>query len=219
MALEADEGRLIGVFDGHLGKAMSTFAHREFPAELRSAAISAGATLDGKDQGSAWVRLESEGAARGVLDAAFTGCHEAARRQGKRGGTTAVVFWSCLVNGRKTGFCANAGDSRAVLRFHPPPIPRLLFARTGRTSLPCLPAQTKTVLLEGRNLRIECLPSQFYTNAPGCHPKGALSLQRAAGTATNVLSHSHKFPPFPSRALTHGDEEYADKDKAETLHN
>lgn len=77
----------------------------------------------------------------------------------------------------------------------------------------------KTVPLEGRNLRIECFPSQFYTNAPGCHPKGALSLQRAAGTATNVLSHSHKFPPFPSRALTHGDEEYADKDKAKTLHN
>jgi len=149
MALEADEGRLIGVFDGHLGKAMSTFAHREFPAELRSAAVRAGATWDGEDQGSAWVRLESEGAARGVLDAAFTGCHEAARRQGKRGGTTAVVFWSCLVNGRKTGFCANAGDSRAVLRFHPPPIPRLLFARTGRTSRPCLPTPKKDCTIGG----------------------------------------------------------------------
>lgn len=122
MALEADEGRLLAVFDGHLGKAMSTFAHREFSAELRSAAIGAGATWEGTDQGAAWARLQSEGAARHILDAAFTSCHEAARRQGKRGGTTALVFWSCLVNGRKTGFCANAGDSRAVLRFQAAPL-------------------------------------------------------------------------------------------------
>ena len=33
-----------------------------------------------------------------------------------RGGTTALVFWSCLLpGGRKAGFCANAGDSRAVI--------------------------------------------------------------------------------------------------------
>jgi serine/threonine protein phosphatase PrpC len=80
---------------------------------LRNAALRAGA--EWRDDILGLARLETEACAKDILSAAFRSCHEAARQRGKRGGTTALVFWSCLVGGRKIGFCANAGDSRAVL--------------------------------------------------------------------------------------------------------
>lgn len=114
-ALVEDDGRLLAVFDGHLGDAMSQFAADNFFAALQNAALEDGVKCEWhKDSG--WARLGSEACARQVLNGAFRACHEAGRQHGKRGGTTALVFWSCMVEGRKIGFCANAGDSRAVLR-------------------------------------------------------------------------------------------------------
>jgi hypothetical protein len=112
-ALVEGDGRVLAVFDGHLGDAMSQFAADNFLAALRNAALEVG--VEWRDD-SGWARVGSEASARNVLCGAFLGCHEAARQRGKRGGTTALVFWSCLVEGRKLGFCANAGDSRAVIR-------------------------------------------------------------------------------------------------------
>ena len=59
-----------------------------------------------------------------ALRRTFHRCHEEARSLEQMSGTTAVVFWSCLVcttspaspRTRRVGLCANAGDSRAVLR-------------------------------------------------------------------------------------------------------
>ena len=112
-ALVEGDGRVLAVFDGHLGDAMSQFAADNFLAALRNAALEVG--VEWRDD-SGWARVGSEASARNVLCSAFRGCHEAARQRGKRGGSTALVFWSCLVEGRKLGFCANAGDSRAVIR-------------------------------------------------------------------------------------------------------
>ena len=103
-------GRMLAVFDGHLGPALSQFAADAFPAALRKAALDAGATWEGNSVGLA--RVESAQCAQTILGAAFRICHEEARRLQKRGGTTALVFWSCLVDGRRTGFCANAGKNK-----------------------------------------------------------------------------------------------------------
>jgi hypothetical protein len=103
-------GRMMAVFDGHLGPALSQFAADAFPAALRKAALDAGATWEGNSVGLA--RVESAQCAQTILSAAFRICHEEARRLQKRGGTTALVFWSCLVDGRRTGFCANAGKNK-----------------------------------------------------------------------------------------------------------
>ena len=112
-AFVCEGGHVMGVFDGHLGPNMAEFAVDNFHQELRKAARNAGAKW-GSD-GNDWARLESFSAANDVLCAAFKSCHETARGHRKRGGTTALVFWSCLIDGHRTGFCANAGDSRAVL--------------------------------------------------------------------------------------------------------
>jgi hypothetical protein len=103
-------GRMMAVFDGHLGPALSQFAADAFPAALRKAALDAGATWEGNSVGLA--RVESAQCAQTILGTAFRICHEEARRLQKRGGTTALVFWSCLVDGRRTGFCANAGKNK-----------------------------------------------------------------------------------------------------------
>ena len=103
-------GRMMAVFDGHLGPALSQFAADAFPAALRKAALDAGATWEGNSVGLA--RVESAQCAQNILGAAFRICHEEARRLQKRGGTTALVFWSCLVAGRRTAFCANAGKNK-----------------------------------------------------------------------------------------------------------
>ena len=113
------DGRVMAVFDGHLGPALSQFAADAFPAALRKAALDAGVTWEGSSV--EWACVESPQAAQAILGTAFRSCHEEARRLRKRGGTTALVFWSCLLDGRRTGFCANAGDSRAVLRCGPHP--------------------------------------------------------------------------------------------------
>ena len=117
-AVVGEEGRVLGVFDGHLGVAMAQFASDSFVSKLRSAAQVAGAVCgESGDEGVAgWTHVESEAAAIKILSAAFRESHEAARALRLRGGTTALVFWSCLLpGGRKAGFCANAGDSRAVI--------------------------------------------------------------------------------------------------------
>jgi hypothetical protein len=131
-AFVESEGRVLAVFDGHRGAAMADFAAGTFLSELQNEARGKGVKWEGSDENPGWALVASEKDAHAILGAAFKSCHEAARRRKKRGGTTAVVFWSCLVNGRRTGFCANAGDSRAVVRclffphrpFSPPTHPR-----------------------------------------------------------------------------------------------
>lgn len=110
------EGHVVAVFDGHRGAAMAEFAAGTFLSELHNEARGQGVKWEGGNENPGWALVASAEDAHAILGAAFKSCHEAARRQKKRGGTTAVVFWSCLVDGRRTGFCANAGDSRAVLR-------------------------------------------------------------------------------------------------------
>ena len=112
---EGDSG-VMAVFDGHLGSALSQLATDIFLPELRNAARVAGVKWESSSDCAGWARVGSVSAAKDILTKAFRSCHEEARRRQKRGGCTALVFWSCLVNGRTTGFCANAGDSRAVLR-------------------------------------------------------------------------------------------------------
>jgi serine/threonine protein phosphatase PrpC len=153
------DGRVMAVFDGHLGPALSQFAADAFPAALRKAALDAGVAWEGSSAG--WARVESPQAAQAILGTAFRNCHEEARRLRKRGGTTALVFWSCLVDGRRTGFCANAGDSRAVLRCGPHPESRLpasgpdfvVLARC-RSALMCLFARGLVCSCDGTAQRL-----------------------------------------------------------------
>jgi serine/threonine protein phosphatase PrpC len=109
-------GEVMGIFDGHCGSSMAQFAVDTFSSELRNVARSVPHVLWEDVGGAGLARLGSAADAQIILTAAFHKCHEAARGNLKKGGTTALVFWSCLVDGNRKGFCANAGDSRAVLR-------------------------------------------------------------------------------------------------------
>ena len=115
------------VFDGHRGKALSNYAasslHHAILAELRASATSA---MD----------------MPGLLERAFHACNEGARQEGLRDGSTACVL--LRLNGGDQLWCANVGNSRAVIGAPGGEIRRLSFDHT-----PAVPEELARITAAG----------------------------------------------------------------------
>lgn len=96
LVVECRHGEALwAVFDGHRSKEVSAFAARTFPQLVWSH--------------PAWTVCPGEAVKESVRN-----CHELARIEGLRGGTTAVI----VVTAGDFIYCASAGDSRVVAGLH-----------------------------------------------------------------------------------------------------
>ena len=113
--------RLQAIFDGHRGHHIADFASKSFYPSLISNCSLSRTPPHTSTPATTTTVLPSIERAQQILRRTFLQCHRDAKQLKKLAGTTAVVFWSCHVQTTSTttpvpyGFCANAGDSRALL--------------------------------------------------------------------------------------------------------
>jgi len=106
------------IFDGHRGAVLSQFAASEMPRLLYESL-----SMTVAEEVEDGVAMEI------ALRKAFYQCHEEAHSLALHGGTTALV----LVRQNNICYCANAGDSRAVVQLADGEVRRLSFDHTADT--------------------------------------------------------------------------------------